>query len=50
MHAIDLSGGAVLEKGCVYIVELMESLALPEDTAALANPKSSPGASMFSPA
>lgn len=43
MHAIDLSGGTVLEKGCVYIVELMESLALPADTAALANPKSSTG-------
>ena len=24
MHQIDLSGGAVLERGCVYIVELQE--------------------------
>lgn len=43
MHEIDLSGGAVLERGCVYIVELMESLALPPDMTALANPKSSTG-------
>ncbi len=28
MHRIDLKGGAVLERGCVYIVPLMESLAL----------------------
>ncbi|MDB5440665.1 MAG: 2-deoxycytidine 5-triphosphate deaminase [Caulobacteraceae bacterium] len=43
MHPIDLTGGAVLEKGCVYIVELMESLALPAGVAARANPKSSTG-------
>ena len=29
MHRIDISDGAVLEKGCVYLVPLMESLALP---------------------
>ena len=29
MHRIDLSGGAVLEKGAVYVVPLMERLALP---------------------
>ena len=29
MHRVDLSEGAVLEKGCVYVVPLMESLALP---------------------
>jgi dCTP deaminase len=40
---IDLSGGAVLEKGCVYVVELLEHLRLPESIAALANPKSSTG-------
>src|SRR5204863_4542343 len=34
---------AVLETGCVYIVALIESLALPEDIAAAANPKSSTG-------
>lgn len=28
MHTIDLKGGAVLERGCVYIVELQESLRL----------------------
>lgn len=43
MHAIDLSGGAVLETGCVYLVELQERLALPEDIAAAMNPKSSTG-------
>ena len=35
--------GAVLETGCVYIVPLMESLALPDELAAAANPKSSTG-------
>jgi len=43
MHRIDLSGGAVLEKGCVYLVPLMESLALPADMTAVANAKSSTG-------
>ena len=43
MHKVDLSDGAVLEKGCVYVVPLMESLALPEGTAAMANAKSSTG-------
>lgn len=43
MHRIDLSQGAVLEKGCVYLVPLMESLALPEDVSAVANAKSSTG-------
>jgi dCTP deaminase len=43
MHEIDLSHGAVLERGCVYIVPLMESLALTSGMAALANPKSSTG-------
>jgi dCTP deaminase len=43
MHRIDLTNGAVLEKGCVYIVPLMEELDLPGDTAAFANPKSSTG-------
>ncbi|MCJ2079581.1 2'-deoxycytidine 5'-triphosphate deaminase [Methylobacterium sp. E-016] len=42
-HEIDLRPGAVLETGCVYIAELQESLALPEDLAAAANPKSSTG-------
>lgn len=43
LHEIDLGAGAVLETGCVYIVPLLESLALPEDVAASANPKSSTG-------
>ncbi|HEX6143299.1 MAG TPA: 2'-deoxycytidine 5'-triphosphate deaminase [Geminicoccaceae bacterium] len=44
MHAFELgASGAVLEKGCVYIVELMESLDLRRRTSALANPKSSIG-------
>ena len=43
MHRIDLSEGAVLEKGCVYLVPLMESLNLPPDIEAVANAKSSTG-------
>ncbi len=43
MHRITLAGGAVLEKGCVYLVELQESLALPEGCTAVANAKSSIG-------
>ena len=43
MHRIDLTQGAVLEKGCVYVVPLMEHLALPADVSAVANAKSSTG-------
>src|SRR5437899_5137542 len=43
LHEIALGDGAVLETGCVYIVPLIESLALPDDIAAAANPKSSTG-------
>ena len=43
MHRIDLTDGAVLEKGCVYLVPLMEGLALPQDVSAVANAKSSTG-------
>ena len=43
MYELDLTDGAVLETGCVYIVELMEGLALPESLSATANPKSSTG-------
>lgn len=43
MHQIDLSDGAVLEKGCVYVVPLMEQLALPDHITAVANAKSSTG-------
>jgi dCTP deaminase len=43
MHEIDLTSGAVLEKGCVYVVPLMERLALPGNVSAVANAKSSTG-------
>ena len=43
MHRVDLSDGAVLEKGCVYVVPLMETLALSENVSAVANAKSSTG-------
>jgi dCTP deaminase len=43
LHEIDISAGAVLETGCVYIVPLMETLALPAGISASANPKSSTG-------
>ena len=44
MHRIDLAdGGAVLEKSCVYIVPLQESLDLPDSLLAAGNPKSSTG-------
>jgi len=43
LHKIDMRDGAVLETGCVYLLPLRESLNLPEDIHALANPKSSTG-------
>ena len=43
MHRVDLEGGAVLEKGCVYVVPLMEELDLPNHIQAVANAKSSTG-------
>ncbi|KAA9005683.1 2'-deoxycytidine 5'-triphosphate deaminase [Histidinibacterium aquaticum] len=43
MHRIDLTPGAVLEKGCVYLVPLQEGLALPAGLHAVANAKSSTG-------
>lgn len=43
MHEIDLSASAVLERGCVYLVELQESLRLDKDISGFANPKSSTG-------
>jgi dCTP deaminase len=43
MHRMDLTQGAVLEKGCVYVVPLMERLALPQGLSAVANAKSSTG-------
>jgi len=43
LHEIELKQGAVLETGCVYIVPLLETLALPGKLSASANPKSSTG-------
>jgi dCTP deaminase len=43
MHEIDISEGAVLEKDCVYIVPLLESVNLGNKLSAFANPKSSTG-------
>src|ERR1700691_4791171 len=43
LHEFSLIDGAVLETSCVYIVPLIESLALPPDIAAITNPKSSTG-------
>jgi len=42
-HRMDLTGGAVLERGCVYLVPLLEHLSLPDSISAAANPKSSTG-------
>jgi dCTP deaminase len=43
MGRVDLTRTTVFEKGCVYIVPLVEELSLPEDISARANPKSSTG-------
>ena len=43
LHTLDLRAGAVLEKDCVYIVPLLEHLALRYRTSGSANPKSSTG-------
>lgn len=43
MHRMDLSQGAVLEKGCVYLVPVMERVSLPQGYSAVANAKSSTG-------
>ena len=43
MHEIDLTEGAVLEKGCVYVVPLQEALSLPKGMSAAASAKSSIG-------
>lgn len=43
MHRVDLTDGAVLEKGCVYLIPLMERLRLPAGVNAVANAKSSTG-------
>src|SRR4029079_1690241 len=43
LHEISLSDGAVLETGCVYLVPVLDSRALPDELPAAANPKSSTG-------
>lgn len=43
MYELDLTKAPVLERGCVYIVELEERANLPRDLEGLANPKSSTG-------
>jgi dCTP deaminase len=43
MHRLDLTAGAVLERGCVYIAPIQEALRLPPGVGARANPKSSTG-------
>ncbi|MFO0777310.1 MAG: 2'-deoxycytidine 5'-triphosphate deaminase [Nitrospira sp.] len=43
MYEMDLSDGAILEKGHVYLVPLLEKLALPATIRARANPKSTTG-------
>jgi dCTP deaminase len=43
VRSIDISEGAILEPGLIYIVPLMETLALPPDLYGIANPKSSTG-------
>src|SRR5258708_28151744 len=42
-YPIDLEPGAVLERGCVYVVPLMETLNLSGGVVGVANPKSSIG-------
>jgi len=42
-HRIDLTEGALLERGCVYVVPLIETLALGPSLSGVANPKSSTG-------
>lgn len=43
LHTLDLSKGAVLETGGVYLVPVLEGLNLPAHIAAATNPKSSTG-------
>ena len=43
MYDVDLTQGAILEKGHVYLVPLLERVVLPQDVRGRANPKSSTG-------
>ena len=49
MYEIDLTGPAVLERGCVYIVPVAERLALPPGISAAASPNPAPVGLMFLP-
>ncbi|MGH7257642.1 MAG: 2'-deoxycytidine 5'-triphosphate deaminase domain-containing protein, partial [Nitrospiraceae bacterium] len=43
MYEMDLTEGAILEKGHVYLVPLLESVSLPNTIRARSNPKSTTG-------
>jgi len=43
VEMVDISAGAVLEPNTIYVIPLMERLALPQDVYGIANPKSSTG-------
>lgn len=43
MHKMDITQGGVLERGCVYIIPLLEGLELKHRMSAMGNPKSSTG-------
>ena len=43
MHKMDITSGGVLERGCVYIIPLLEGLELKHRMSAMGNPKSSTG-------
>jgi dCTP deaminase len=43
MHEMDITQGGDLERGCVYIIPLLEGLDLRHRTSAVGNPKSSTG-------
>ena len=43
MHTMDLRAGAVLERGCVYLVRLLEEVRLGPDLSGAANPRSTTG-------
>jgi dCTP deaminase len=43
MHEMDITNGNVLERGCVYIIPLLEAVSLKWRTSAVGNPKSSTG-------
>lgn len=43
LYTLDLEQGAVLERGCIYLVPLLETLGLPPDVSGRCNPKSSTG-------